>query len=775
MKKIIASVATVCSIALIISLAVFFRASSLDLPFENAFQQGFQGYTSDEGEILTPDYVSSKPIPVSSGETVWFGPCEPAQYFHLVGLDRNGNAVTDKIRSKELTVSDSFENGTVIYQYTVPSGVAKLVFSAPREYAEVYAVSKTEISNITWRAYWNQLGKSADDYVGQSSYYQLTAGDKLYFGAITRASALESSVYDAAGSKIGTISEADLTLVESFGGAFGVYCYTAPKENTPAYVHIAYDADYEQYYTCLKNPSGSDAAIVDNMLTTFGIPRPAGSTVTALAGKSALFVGDSITFGARDRQNIYASGGWAGRIGYFAGMDVTNNGVSGACISTSRITSSGADHYIYNNLVAAKDSKFDFVIMHGMFNDASDNVPLGTAQGAAAFDPSKADVTTFAGALELLFYTAKQQHPEAILGYIVNFKTERAVNDAPYAALAVQICKDWGIQYLDLYNRADFSVEFDDGLHPSSKGYDGIYCNVANWMATLQNGTAGKTYDTGTTAKVMSYNIFWNGVDAVSDSVTVSDRVAKIQGLIKGEDPDILLLQEVGTNWASAIRNFASDNGYSYYGYCHSRGHKAEHTLTNMAGSDEMTPILWKTSMYDLKDSGHFWLSNTPSAVGSADWDDGSHSDYPRCVNWVILENKETKAQLLVMNVHMDPNDERVRNLSAQLLADKLAEIRQTHGDLAAIIGGDWNMAVNSTAYKTIASNNFGDVRLRAADTTTSGSYNAWTRTSGYSFGDYLFMADGMKAVRYEVVNDYDEVSKAHLSDHSPIQMEIAY
>ena len=42
--------------------AIGIVTSASNLPFVNLFMEGFAGYTSDEGQILAPDYVSSKEI-----------------------------------------------------------------------------------------------------------------------------------------------------------------------------------------------------------------------------------------------------------------------------------------------------------------------------------------------------------------------------------------------------------------------------------------------------------------------------------------------------------------------------------------------------------------------------------------------------------------------------------------------------------------------------------------------------------------------------------------
>lgn len=764
-------------------------ATATTLPFDNLFVKGFAGYTSDEKEVKTTDYVSSEHIDVKAGETVWFGPCEETQYFQLVGFNANGAAVTDKVRGKSLEVVDIFNNDMVVYRYTVPEGVAKLCFSAPKSVADVYTVAKTEITALNWQAFWSLQGVNTEEYVGQSSYYEVAKGSKLYFGAITEKDALASVAYDRSGNKIGTIDKGNLRLVESFGGAYGIYCYTITDSETQ-YVQVPYDREYEKYYTSIikdKGDTTSDDAIVDYFIATFDIPKPVSTTVETLSGKSALFVGDSITYGARDRANIYEYGSWAGRIGYFCDMDVLNNGVSGACITTARVESHSEQHYIYNNLVAAKDQKFDYVIMHGLFNDASIPVDLGTAQGAAGFDPSKADVTKFAGALELLFYTAKTQHPESTLGYIVNFKTERNVDQAPYAALAIQICEDWGIKYLDLFNNKSFSVEFDDGLHPSSAGYDSMYTIVANWMAELNESSSDKD-TTESTAKVMSYNVFWNFTDNVADGVTIANRTQKIANVITANNPDILMLQEVsgsGTGWTSQLVPYAKAQGYGYYGYAHKgdRYIDSAEGKDTTKGNDEMAPILWKTDKYDCVEKGHFWGSSTPNEPGSATWASiGVTCSYPRCINWVVLRDKATGEQLIVVNYHAAPDKdgtsyENVRNLTAQLVADQVAQLHKKCSGAAVIMGGDWNMQREHVAYKTIISNGYVDAKKEATVTTDRNSYNAWNRdVSKFGVGDFLFGNGNIRFDAYSVIDDLDpDGSGFYISDHSPIIADIKY
>lgn len=750
MKKVILWVLT---LALVIGAvaAIGIVTSASELPFDNLFKEGFAGYTSDEGQILTADYVSSQPIEAAEGKQLWFGPCDKTQYFHLVGLDADGNCVTGKVRGKDLEVADTFAKGTVIYTYTAPAGVTSLVFSAPADLAEVYTVTATELSELNWRAYWGQQGKDTDAFVGQSSYYDVTAGDKLYFGAITEEGAKSGKLYNANGELVGNMDGAQ--LIESFGGAYGLYCLTVP-ENV-SYAQVAYDPDYEQYYFFQKN-AASDEAFVEAWIEHIGIQLPLGSTVEKLSGKTALFLGDSITYGARDRANIYGAGSWAGRIGYYAGMDVTNNGVSGACITTGRLESHSEKHYILNNLLETNGTEYDYVIMHGLFNDASLPATVGTPMGKAAFDPDKANEEEFAQALELLFYTARKQNPNATLGFIVNFKTDRTVDQLPYVNMATSICKDWGIEYLDLYNMEGFTVTFDDGLHPDSAGYDSMYTVVANWMATLTGGGAAQA-----PTQAMSYNVYFGADVPASKGFSISDRYLKVAQKIAAEAPDIAMLQEV----TDAFKTVALPvlEGYSFYGEAH-------------PDTDEAAPVIWKTAKYDLVESG--------TVKTGSDWC-ATAKQYVRALNYVVLKDKTTGSQVIALSVHGQPDMDGVSNDAARiktmgLVAETVAALQVKYEGAPAIVGGDFNMAVNSEAYNTLTAAGLKDVRA-TVNPGSIGSYSDWDRTENkFAMGDYLFVCGDVNAITFQVLTDdldtgREDGKTVHISDHSPLVADLIF
>lgn len=265
------------------------------------------------------------------------------------------------------------------------------------------------------------------------------------------------------------------------------------------------------------------------------------------------------------------------------------------------------------------------------------------------------------------------------------------------------------------------------------------------------------TYDNQVT--VMCYNIYYKDVDA---------RSGNILDLIRKNDPDVLCLQEVSTDWIPYLKSFMEEDGYSYYGYGRYGGEMSD---ADLQSGDQFTPILWKTDAYEFKDSGHFWLSSTPDTYSAA-WVDGTISNYPRCVNWVILKDNETGGELLVLNIHTDPENSAVRTNSSKLTVEMLSSLR---AGVPAVLCGDWNMGITDSAYYAVTENGYSDVRFAAAETTHGGSFNAWGERAddNYAFGDHIFMSEGMAAERFSVVNDYYD--GVHISDHCPLLAVLDY
>lgn len=233
-----------------------------------------------------------------------------------------------------------------------------------------------------------------------------------------------------------------------------------------------------------------------------------------LAGKKASFCGDSICAGTSvgTASPIYGQG-WAGIIGKKNGMTWQNLGVNGATVSE---TSASTGTLIIVNQLAKAYHDADYIILEGGCNDfdqmsgSTDENTMGKI--TAGWDDSYIK-TTFAGALEHLFYEAVTKHPNAKIGYIIpplmgrrNWEQYETISYRVYFNLAIDICKKWGIPYLDLWynsplnpnltvyydpelgvngNIADASKCYVDGQHLTTTGYELIAPQIEAWMRTL--------------------------------------------------------------------------------------------------------------------------------------------------------------------------------------------------------------------------------------------------------------------------------------------------
>lgn len=297
-------------------------------------------------------------------------------------------------------------------------------------------------------------------------------------------------------SNANTVTADKLSVVDSFG-KYVIYTYTVPSNVTG--IRISNDSKVNSLFLVVKGHYFDTEMLLNhfNYLENQNLKQVIGEYFgtrddSVLYRKSALFVGDSICDGTQDAGIFYDA--WAGRIGEINQMDYVNAGLSGTSVSTCRANRYGR---ILTQLANNKDTRFDYVIMHGGVNDAWDSVAIGTV--ADDFELSSFRTDTFAGGLEELFYYATQYYPNACLGFVLNFKIVNSgvasvnQNLGDYFEVAKQICDKWNIPYLDLYSDADViedlaigsNTYLGDYIHPNCAGYDRLYGYIERWMETL--------------------------------------------------------------------------------------------------------------------------------------------------------------------------------------------------------------------------------------------------------------------------------------------------
>lgn len=236
----------------------------------------------------------------------------------------------------------------------------------------------------------------------------------------------------------------------------------------------------------------------DEVMTLIG---SSGVTVNKWKGKTANFLGDSITYGYG--LNDYLNERYTSIIASSLEMTVNNYGISGTKIATTTNDYNGSFTKRYLNMVDA-----DIVFVFGGTNDyghatinSNPTAPFGTFA-------DKTDVS-FYGALHVLYkglvekYLGKQIvvitpiHRTALVNagggddLVVNPDTNKNLMD--YVSAEREVAKYYGIKVLDLYSELSLNpiitsiktAYMPDGLHPNAEGHKLIAKKIISFMNTL--------------------------------------------------------------------------------------------------------------------------------------------------------------------------------------------------------------------------------------------------------------------------------------------------
>ncbi len=545
-------------------------------------------YNTDKTVTKHSSHYSAEEIAVAKNDTIFFGPCNTTQSFHLYYWNTAGTATKVNKSSSSLKIVDTYDNGQVIYAYRCPdAGTVGVVNGSA--YNDYFMISKNdpmvvqsyfdyldaqENANLYYikldkeNAYLNDDGtfKSSNSH-SLTHYISVAPGDTVSFGPANSGQSWHLMAFDANKTPIlPKVTASGLTVGESFADGAVIYDYTVPSG--VAFVKVCNATAYKSVFLATRNnPFGVEEY---NTITGNDLSGEDEIVVqeSVLNGKSALFVGDSICYGTQDTGT---DRGWAGRIAKYYGLsNYTNNGVSGASLSTARWRENGnASSKVQGQILFQVNQEsafyYDYVILHGGVNDAWDSYPVGEITDS--FDVEDFDIGTFAGALEELFYYTTQYFPEAKIGYLMNFYAPSCTNGrvsdmSEYFAEAKKICEKWDMPYFDMYNNEEITaaLKFDtkehtnDYIHPLASGYDVLYPFIAEWMETLT------PYSTVTPAENEK-----TVIACVGDSITKGERSgdvnrysypAQLQEML-GEDYEVL-----NFGWGGATAQPDTSNPY---------------------------------------------------------------------------------------------------------------------------------------------------------------------------------------------------------------------
>ncbi len=218
---------------------------------------------------------------------------------------------------------------------------------------------------------------------------------------------------------------------------------------------------------------------------------------------------------------------------------------------------------------------------------------------------------------------------------------------------------------------------------------------------------------------------------------------------IEAEAPTVIGFQEV-TKWQ-----------YAYL--CDTlSGYDSVITYRDDTLYSEGCPVFYNTSLYNLKDKGSFWLSETPEVM-SKGWDAACY----RICSYVILEEKENGKQFVVFNTHLDHVSDTARINGIRVVLDKIAQF----GGLPSVIIGDLNAAEDSETYRSVTEN-FLDAKYQLENPQISATYQNWGTELDRPCIDYCMISKtGFTVNSYKVVQTtYDGV---YPSDHFPLSVSL--
>lgn len=433
------------------------------------------------------------------------------------------NSLTsDYIGAKEITV-ELINQPTVDYVETAVDDMTTYKKSPNLfngEYVMGYRASTATYESDTY-CYTKPVFLTAGTYLFTSSFSTFGGGGQCAY--ITNENGAVSQSSDViTGTSVGSKSETDVwnnreilkfTLSEDAFVSFNIGRPTATAKT----------ADQVNNFMLCEGTTLTDIPHYEKYFNPLYVIDP--DFVNGLSGlfwKTAIFDGDSICRGdSVGTTDPTYSEGYAGRIGKANYMLWKNYGVGGGCITSQSNPSIGSNkHSVVDNIdtLYAQFPDADFIIFEGGTNDAD-------LLGNAISDPTVLgsftendytgtyDDTTFSGALETLFFKAIQYWKGKKIGYIVaqkmgvsysSFDKDHA-NRRAYFERAIDICKKWGIPYLNLWdgcylnpkNPSCYNPELDadgnrtqgylyvDGQHLTAKGYDYISPIIEDWMKTI--------------------------------------------------------------------------------------------------------------------------------------------------------------------------------------------------------------------------------------------------------------------------------------------------
>lgn len=175
----------------------------------------------------------------------------------------------------------------------------------------------------------------------------------------------------------------------------------------------------------------------------------------------------------------------------------------------------------------------------------------------------------------------------------------------------------------------------------------------------------------------------------------------------------------------------------------------------------EFAPVFFDKARFEKKQSGTFWLSETPDTP-SMGWDAALN----RICTWVRLMEKGSGVEFYLFNTHFDHKGTVARDKSADLILEK---IRAIAGNTHFFLTGDFNLTPDTPPIRRLSS------ALRHARTVSetppygpTGTFSGFDVTRPLEGAiDHIFVSARIRVLKYAVLPD--QWGGRYPSDHLPV------
>lgn len=182
--------------------------------------------------------------------------------------------------------------------------------------------------------------------------------------------------------------------------------------------------------------------------------------------------------------------------------------------------------------------------------------------------------------------------------------------------------------------------------------------------------------------RVMTFNVrLLTGNDGANKWDARRDLVAE---MLRAEDPDVNGTQELFKRQGDEIVEDLPQ--FVWFGEGRRGG-----------DDDEHMGVFCRKDRLRVRESGNFWLSDTPEVAGSRTWG----NLYPRMVTWARFERIADGAMFTLYNTHLPYRDidEPVRIRGAELIRSRLDQLPANE---RVILVGDFNTSPESRVHSTL-------------------------------------------------------------------------